>query len=362
MRIKEIDIMKCIAILGIIMVHTAQKFKAMPETIMLLCCFGQMGVQIFFMFSAYSLCLSKNAKTSFINKNYYLKRFLRLVPGYWIGIVLYILVFAITTIVNIPTVLYTNTKPFAIIVNILLLNDLFVEGNNNVVPGGWSISCIWLFYLAFPVIWLIIKKLKKDSLRIAALAFCIIVVPIAFTLIYYLSGGEIVVENNSFIYFLILNQLPAFLMGLLLFIAEGHVPNDKKIKACLAILTAVITLTAVYVFIKGYWWSYFTVTILVAAAAACLFMLLRRCSFDYHEICLKIGKRTYSMFLVHFLFAYYGVSYSRKIILHFGVDINSVWGFIVAYVLIVILSYIAGGWLEKLMDLPLNWYKNKKNI
>ena len=113
MRIKEIDIMKCIAILGIIMVHTAQKFKAMPETIMLLCCFGQMGVQIFFMFSAYSLCLSKNAKTSFINKNYYLKRFLRLVPGYWIGIVLYILVFAITTIVNIPTVLYTNTKPFA---------------------------------------------------------------------------------------------------------------------------------------------------------------------------------------------------------------------------------------------------------
>ena len=31
MRIKEIDIMKCLAILGIIMVHTAQKFKGIPE-------------------------------------------------------------------------------------------------------------------------------------------------------------------------------------------------------------------------------------------------------------------------------------------------------------------------------------------
>lgn len=359
MRIKEIDVMKSFAILGVILVHTAQKFKAMPEWLSLICCFGQMGVQIFFMFSAYGLCLSKNKEKSYITKDYYLKRILRIVPGYWIGILLYELVFIIISSAKLPVVIGTNTKPSAIAVNVLLLNNLFVNGNNDVVPGGWSISCLWLFYLLFPFIWKLINKIQKDKYKIALLSAGILLAPIVFIIIYMVSRGDIVVENNSFLYFFFGNQIGSFLMGVLLFIIEKKIKNSRMARILLMLFSVLFFAAAFFIFAKGYWWSYVTVTFLSAAGSACVYMLLRKHEFNYNALFAGIGKRTYAMFLVHPLFAYYGVSYARKVIVHMDMKGQSVLFFAVCYILVVLLSYISGGLLQKIADLPVSYYKKK---
>src|SRR6187402_3310869 len=102
--------------------------------------FCRLGVQLFFVASAYTLCLSMDRRSDELHPllAFYIRRFFRIAPLYYLAVLLYALIGRGT---------YT---PLSIGSNILFFHGFVKSAFNDVVPGGWSISAEMIFYLWFP--------------------------------------------------------------------------------------------------------------------------------------------------------------------------------------------------------------------
>ena len=144
MKYSFINSARGIAILMVIIVHTSQLYIFKNIFVKLLFDYGQMGVQLFFIASAYTLCLSaeKRINEKSAIKNFYIRRFFRIFPVYYLGIILYfILNFYFKDVGN-----YTTKNIFS---NVFFIHGIVPSANNTIVPGGWSIGAEILFYLIF---------------------------------------------------------------------------------------------------------------------------------------------------------------------------------------------------------------------
>ena len=94
MKLRYIDALRGIAILAVMMVHTSHHgannyndlFRSMFNE-------GARGVQLFYLASAFTLFLSYNyrkEKENHVAGNFFIRRFFRIAPMYYIGIIYYI--------------------------------------------------------------------------------------------------------------------------------------------------------------------------------------------------------------------------------------------------------------------------------
>jgi peptidoglycan/LPS O-acetylase OafA/YrhL len=86
-RYEFVDALRGIAVLGVVALHTTQNFHA--TRIEPLLSLGECGVQLFYIVSAFSLCLSldqrsRNERHPFIN--YAIRRFFRIAPLFYLAI------------------------------------------------------------------------------------------------------------------------------------------------------------------------------------------------------------------------------------------------------------------------------------
>jgi peptidoglycan/LPS O-acetylase OafA/YrhL len=93
-KFKYIDALRGIAILLVMIVHTSQYGeKSQNEFFNSFFKFGAKGVQLFFLASAFTLFLSYNNRNREENKNvlrsFYIRRFFRIAPMYYIGIIFF---------------------------------------------------------------------------------------------------------------------------------------------------------------------------------------------------------------------------------------------------------------------------------
>jgi len=137
-----------------------------------------MGRQLFFVASAYTLCISfskrKNEKNSI--KNFYIRRLFRISPIYYLGIIGYftfrvLLNYIESGQVNIPEE-YSLVNVMA---NIIFVNGIYWPANNNIVPGGWSIGTEMLFYLVFPFFMFMISRFQTNKAFILSLPFATVI-------------------------------------------------------------------------------------------------------------------------------------------------------------------------------------------
>lgn len=108
MKLSYLNSTRGIAILMVILVHVSTLYngQVVGSFLKIFFYYGQMGVQLFFVASAYTLCLSfdnrKVEKNNLIN--FYIRRYFRIFPIYYLGIVIYfILNFYIKNIDNYST-------------------------------------------------------------------------------------------------------------------------------------------------------------------------------------------------------------------------------------------------------------------
>lgn len=162
MEIKKyqyIDILKGMAILGVIAVHSHQSIPDLALAVKYTFNYGQLGVQLFFMLSAITLCISSQKRHEQHWRYFYLRRFFRIAPLYYLGIVLYLLAGGFfycwsNGVFEIPSQ-YTLLN---ILANVTFLNGFYAPANNNIVPGGWSIATEMNFYLMFPILFFFLKN------------------------------------------------------------------------------------------------------------------------------------------------------------------------------------------------------------
>lgn len=207
-KLAFIDRLRGIAILAVIAIHYLQVFASpvlrnWGEV-------GQLGVQAFFLASAFTLCLSADNRRDEPHRlrAYAIRRYFRIAPVYYLGIVFYAWMFTQSG----EGAPYTAGN---ILANVLLVNGLTPWANNNVVPGGWTIGTEMLFYVAFPLMYPALEagwKRWGNRALVAAFAGSVLI-----ALCWQLGYREIYgkwLPNNSFAYGNFVNQLPVFIVGM----------------------------------------------------------------------------------------------------------------------------------------------------
>jgi len=297
-----IDSLRGVAILLVIMVHTAQRFQIQDNWIDSITKFGQMGVILFFCISSITLCMSMEKKgwSKIGIKQFYIKRYFRIAPLYYVGIIFYFLTTQVFNYLN-PSdaILHQQYSIINILANVFFIHNLYSPANNVIVPGGWSIGVEMLFYLIFPFIYFINKRIKNKILflLLPILSF------ISSYLFFYLGARffSFDLSNDTFWYFNILNHLPVFFLSIFYYFTINKKKEIGIRKYPHVIFCFLLIIMSIYLFNNNY--SIVITPFVTSIAFLYLIFLFKEIKLLNVKPLMIIGQYSYSMYLFHFLFA-----------------------------------------------------------
>ena len=345
--------------LAVILVHTSQKFH-LPPSIETVCDFGQYGCQLFLLISGY--LAYKSLKGNWLN--FLKRRFVAIVPGYWLTIAIFLLLNFLWRKVGLSPQYLQNRSLLAICTNVLLLHGLVPSCNNNVVPGGWYVGTTAILYLLTPLL----KKCLRNANAIAAsILFSALLLcgNILFQLaIAFLTGTFDYSGNNHFLYFFFLNQLPVYVLGMWFAEFEENKNSTQLAKegrkfwlggfSILLICFGMSFLPLVIVpmvlpTLLG--WSF--LGIFIGCHAWCDQMNTPPSWYKQKIACL--GRNSYGAYLIHSIFAYYLTHIVNKLLARVGIEHNFAI-FVPALCVVMALTYFSAifyGHIIKVISTPL---------
>lgn len=315
-KLRSLDIIKGIGVIMIIIVHNRHFIMQDLSGLRMLINFGQMGCQLFFFASGFSLCYSWEHMDPSKPKilRFILRRYLRLAPGFLgfmaVNLMLNIL---FMDIFHFSPGFIMSREPRAILTNILFLHGLSPDCINNVFPGGWYIGTAFLLYVTFPLLYAIFQRLRGIH------PLCMTAVPLLLLLlncallrwISKLSGNELAIGNNTFLYYFFTNQLPCFSLGILLFLQEK---KERCPLAVSVILFAASTGICIALYLNPPMPLIYTVIPSIAGLSAywlttALIRIEKKQPLNA-PICrflASCGQNSYGMYLTHSLVSWYGM-------------------------------------------------------
>lgn len=359
-RLESLDIIKGIAMIMVILVHYNQMYVNGINFFT----FGQMGCQIFIVASGFGIALSlsrrlkeKNNKKEIIE--FYKSRVKGIAPAWWLMmIVVYLANTLAIKITGATLEIGTNRTFLAQLCNALFLNGLLPFCNNNVMPGGWYIGTSMLLYLIAPIIYFLFKKFKDKKIYVCLITSVLSILSIITLAI---IAGKInpdyftkLTANNSFGYFSILTQFPCFCLGILLY----NEYKEKKIKNNVIknlILGSIILILGIYLFLNPIT-KYSFIFCATIVGLASYFILKSMIAFEEkHEykhlnIIKAFGQKSLYIFLPHAFFAYTFTKYFKKLLYRLGIVNESYIEYFFVMIMVVVLSYISGIILEKIVN------------
>lgn len=303
----HIDVLRGVAILMVMVTHGVQRVPDLPGWLANFSKYGQMGVQLFFVVSAYTLCLSAARRRGEPRPltSFWIRRLFRIAPMYYLGIVVYAVVdVAVRSSPDLTG--FVDPTAWRVMVNMTFLHGFVPEANNIVVPGGWSIGTEMAFYALFPLLFLGLQTL----LRRGGLAW-VVMVPLAALMI---NGGvqwvlaettALVLANNTFLYFNLVNQLPVFLTGMALYLHHQR-RGLPRVRVPMA-GAGVVFFTGLSLLLNMSWGdrAFAVIPLVSAVSFVCLFELARTVRCPGEALLARVGQLSYSMYVLHFLPAWY---------------------------------------------------------
>ncbi|WP_299454807.1 acyltransferase [uncultured Microscilla sp.] len=293
MKLKYIDALRGIAILGVMAVHTGHSgYNKYPVAFSNLIDQGAKGVQLFFVVSAFTLFLSyktREKKETHTARNFFIRRFFRIAPLYYMGIVYYLLQDGFD-----PRFWLGNDHPISL--PNIASNFVFAHGINpywmlGVVPGGWSITVEMTFYLCIP--WLIarIRSLNQAvGFTMWSLLFSLALNSLL--LAYPLIDNSTLWANYLYLYFP--NQLPVFGFGIIAYFLI--IRQDFQISTFYLGSLAMLVLSHLV------WHPVIPEHVLFGWGFFLLVIALSRCEYSIfvNQLTRFLGKISYSAYLIHF--------------------------------------------------------------
>lgn len=316
MEIKKyqyIDVARAIAILMVVAVHCYQFVPDLAKYTSYVLNYGQQGVQLFFVVSAVTLCLSMGARNEDAVHKFYARRFFRIAPLYYSAIGFYFFwrltkQYYLTDSLLAPDG-YSLTSVLA---NIFFVHSAVPDGFNFVVPGGWSIGTEMAFYLLFPVLFYFQKKLSIRNCLLFCIAICVMFLFLKCWIDYEIQGRHIAlswsenwVTENDIINLSLLNQISPFLVGICVYrlipVAQQRIKLPHLVLAGMLLLTSCWLLNSTsYI---GNPLTNFVIPILSALAFAIIVIRLSEIKFSSSRATkyfIALGQLSFSMYLVHF--------------------------------------------------------------
>jgi len=341
-----IDSLRGVAILAVMMVHVGQMsflYQISNGIKSQIIIDGQLGVQLFFLVSAYTLMRSIQSRQQepHAKRNFFIRRFFRIAPMYYIAILYYtfqnFIGFNFFSTGNI-----SHSVPFIkLFANLFFIQGFYPTIINSYVPGGWSISIETTFYLVLPLLFTKIKTINHSLLFfIGSLLLA--------TGFQTLLIKTTIFGHGDFVNFNFINQLPMFSLGIL---AYFFLKKDAHhLHPALLILLSGVLL----------FYNYFSPPYYLVYGIAWFFLLVGLSKLPIKILVNKpiewIGKMSFSLYLIHFATIYWIEQWIPSSIFHITHFSNAILLFC-GYYLLTLLSSTSIAYLTyRFIEVPFQHY------
>ncbi len=204
-----VDCLRGYAVLMVIVCHTTYAIPQLPSPVHRLGVFGWHGVQLFFLASCLTLMMSARYELDRTGqmsaRHFFLRRFLRIAPMYYLAAALYWIVDPVK-----------DTDLLQLLASLSFVNvwhpvTTSTTGAWQVVPGGWSIGVEFTFYFLFPLFISLITTFRRAIFLLIFLLILGAVLDTALMPSMAARYGSVAADN--FLYFWFFNQAPVFALG-----------------------------------------------------------------------------------------------------------------------------------------------------
>lgn len=300
-RVAYLDSLRGIAILGVIFLHSAI-LSHQGGLLGIIGGTGQRGVQLFYMVSAFTLFLSLDSRRTeyFELSNFFIRRFCRIAPLFYLAILANLLLNGRTISID-P---YGELSRLDILSGFLFLHGLSPKTINNVAIGGWSVAVEATFYLLVPFLFARVKTLGHAISLFVASALVLGTISRQFAALPENAN----IGNNYFQFLWFPVEFPVFALGIVAYAAwkqyvKPAEPSGDKLGAgrrsrelsILLIVTSVVLYIACLPFTdQGLYLSSFLFLPLILGLALHPWPLL------VNRFTRFMGKISYSVYLCHF--------------------------------------------------------------
>lgn len=250
---------------------------------------GGMGVTLFFIVSAFSLCLTMPHHLGKPKPlvSFYSHRFFRIAPLFYFWVVL--------TLVRDRVIFGVNHDFYTIVSHLLFTFNLVKGGQEGFVWASWTIGVEMIFYLVFPLLFCYFQGVLRG-----------LVLFLALLLLNHLSQfvlGYFGLDDSNFFYHSIFRHLPMFSFGMLIFYVFNYLKekvDEKKWTGLLLIFASIFIFDAllsgkiaIFVFRDEYYWQSFIFGFLFLGVG------LFPAKFFVNRVTKFCGKISYSLYLAH---------------------------------------------------------------
>jgi peptidoglycan/LPS O-acetylase OafA/YrhL len=169
---------------------------------------GYLGVTLFFVISSFSMGLSSDRHLEDSIKYFYIRRFFRIAPLYYL-----MLAIGIIFINGLPS--YAELA-----LNVVFAFNFFERHYAGMVWAGWTIGIEMPFYIVFPLLWKVVVKFKERGL------FVITVLSVMVVFLSYQTFKDI--DHGNFWLMSFFRFLLVFIMGLWVYSFYKRIKDNPK--------------------------------------------------------------------------------------------------------------------------------------
>ena len=354
--LRYISFLKGVAIIGVVLVHSHQLIHGVDKIIRELLHVGAFGCQLFFVVSGFLMVaswerlLSKyNGTVSKAYKEFIKKRYLSIAPIYILFIMFYQIVSYCIGALDIDSFYRISHAPLSVLANVFLLHGLDYVNFNHVVPGGWFIGTIFLFYLLFPIIYQVygIVRMKNPKLLVLLPVGGLLVSVAVQSCLFLVTGDWNMSRPGSFIYYSIVNQLPCMLAGMTLnyYLKDCRCPTNRLL--CGFFFWGLVGNVLWYV-LRLHYWVYAFIPYMLGLSFSYLFIYVyRRYSDAEHTgrnvLARKIewcGKVSFSAYFTNFIGAFIFPWGMQLLLHHYGYSISGNLLFVLLLIPIFVITFL----------------------
>ena len=298
----DISFLRVIAVLAVLLYH----FNIFPARS------GFVGVDIFFVISGFlmtKIILNGFEKGNFSLLEFYNKRLVRIFPA--LLVLLFTLIFIVyflvpTQFINYLQSAFSSTMFFSNIYYFLNNGYFSSDAHNNFLLHTWSLSVEWQFYMIYPIILLLFRKLYFNNKKLFKTAFVLLLVVSFMSMMYHN------ISDYSYSFYIFYTRAWEMLFGgLALFYSQNLAKLSQNIKIVLVVVSYLILGICLVLFKSEFWPSYLTIVpVFFTAFIIALnvnFSILNNRKIKY------LGDISYSLYLYHWpiyvLSKFYGVNF-----------------------------------------------------
>lgn len=331
-KYEYIDSLRGIAILLVILVHVGYVIPGnrsfFPPLLEKIIFDGAYGVHLFFIVSALTLMMSHYNRLNESNptRNFFIRRFFRITPLFYLAIIYFTLI--------VPFIFGTRAIGETVNIGKLIASFLFIDPyipgyRDGYVPGGYTISIEFIFYLIVPFLCSRIRNLNSSLIFMLAS----LVLSMGYT---HFSGDSMPHKSLFF-------QLPVFSFGFLVYWWDRDSSKDISVWVTLSIMFFIFFL---YYGVPNHFIFGFALMFLVIT------LMKRPLGLLSNRVLSAIGKVSYSMYIFHFVII--GILNNNHFIKLLNVtDIyKSLLNFVGMYLLVFIITFIISNITYRLIEVP----------